>query len=337
MDNTFSSYKIEDRSLVAFIKREIHNLALQLGFSTHRAAETDIIVAELTSNLIKFAGGGELLYRCTQMLGRNEIEIYCIDNGTGIENVAKIMNDGYSTSKTLGHGMGSIKRLSNDFQVYSMKGWGVVQYIKICESADLDIIPNPAGLNYAALSVNYPGENVCGDGYHIKYSANGFKIFVGDGLGHGANAHDAVEIAIKAFQRSTAEDSAEILKEINDAVKKSRGLVATVAAVDYKSESWNICGVGNINTRIYRGLENKTYSPYNGILGLNIPRTMNSTVVPYLKHQIIVMHSDGLRTRWNLNDMMSIIKQSPGVIASSLYKDNMRGTDDATVLVGKIT
>lgn len=337
MDNTFSSYKIEDRSLIAFIKREIHNLALQLGFSTHRAAETDIIVAELTSNLIKFAGGGELLYRCTQMLGRNEIEIYCIDNGTGIENVAKIMNDGYSTSKTLGHGMGSIKRLSNDFQVYSMKGWGVVQYIKICESADLDIIPNPAGLNYAALSVNYPGENVCGDGYHIKYSANGFKIFVGDGLGHGANAHDAVEIAIKAFQRSTAEDSAEILKEINDAVKKSRGLVATVAAVDYKSESWNICGVGNINTRIYRGLENKTYSPYNGILGLNIPRTMNSTVVPYLKHQIIVMHSDGLRTRWNLNDMMSIIKQSPGVIASSLYKDNMRGTDDATVLVGKIT
>ncbi|RZJ51239.1 MAG: serine/threonine protein kinase [Flavobacterium sp.] len=337
MDNTFSSYKIEDRSLIAFIKREIHNLALQLGFSPHRAAETDIIVAELTSNLIKYADGGELLYRGTQMQGRNEIEIFCLDNGVGIDNVVKIMSDGYSTSNTLGHGLGSIKRLSNDFQIYSMKGWGTVQYVKICEKADMDIIPNPAGFNYSALSVNYPGENVCGDGYYIKQSANGFKIFVGDGLGHGVNAHEAVQLGIKAFQRSTAEDSIEILRDIHEGVKKSRGLVATVACVDYKSQNWNICGIGNINTRIFRGLENKTYSPYNGILGLNIPRTINSTIVPYLKHQIIVMHSDGLRTRWNLNDMTSIIKQSPHVIASSLYKDNMRGTDDATVLVGKIT
>ena len=112
--------------------------------------------------------------------------------------------------------------------------------------------------------------------------------------------------------------------------------VATIASVDYKSETWNICGIGNINTRIYMGLENKTYTPYNGIIGHNIPRTLNSTTVPYLKHQIIIMHSDGLKTRWNLNDLISIIKQGPGLIASSLYKDNMRGTDDATILVGKI-
>jgi len=336
MDNTFSSYKIDDRSLIAFIKREIHNLALQLGFTPHRAAETDIIIAELTSNLIKYAGGGELLYKSQQVEGRNEIEIYCLDKGVGIDNVVKIMNDGYSTSNTLGGGIGAIKRLSNDFQIYSMRNWGTVQYVRICEKADILVTPPATGLNFAVLAVNYPGEKVCGDGYHIKYTAKGFQIFVGDGLGHGANAHEAVQIAIKAFRRSTESESTSILREIHEAVKKSRGLVATVACVDYKSETWNICGIGNINTRIYMGLENKTYTPYNGIIGHNIPRTLNSTVVPYLKHQIIVMHSDGLKTRWNLNDLSSIIKQCPGIIASSLYKDNMRGTDDATVLVGKI-
>lgn len=336
MDNTFSVYKIDDRSLIAFIKREIHNLALQLGFTPHRAAETDIIVAELTSNLIKFADGGDLLYRANHNNGLNEIEIYCLDKGIGIENVGRIMNDGYSTSNTLGQGLGAIKRLSNDYQIYSMKGWGTVQYIKICDKAEYVIPLAESGFNAAALSVNYPGEKVCGDGYYIKYTRKGFQIFVGDGLGHGAHAHEAVQQAIKAFKQCAENDPIAVLRHIHDHVKKSRGLVATIVCVDYGAANWQICGIGNINTRIYSGLDNKTYTPYNGILGHNIPRTLNNTAVPYQKHQIIIMHSDGLRTRWNLSELTSIIKQSPGMIASVLYKDNVRGTDDATILVGKI-
>lgn len=336
MGDTFSCYKIDDRSLIAFIKREIHNLSLQLGFTAHRAGETDIIVAELTSNLIKYANGGQLLYRATIEEEQNTIEIYCLDKGIGFDNLAKIMNDGYSSSNTLGQGLGAIKRLSNDFQIYSMKNWGCVQYIRICEQAEYSLPVLQKGLNYNAIAVNYPGERVCGDGYYVKFLKKGFQIFVGDGLGHGENANEAVQLAIKAFKQSSESDPAEILRDIHSTVKKSRGLVATIATVDYKTEAWTICGIGNINTRIFDGLENKTYTPYNGIIGHNIPRTLNNTIVPYKKHQIIVMHSDGLRTRWNLNDMTSIFKQSPGIIASSLYKENLRGTDDATILVGKI-
>ncbi|KRD08855.1 serine/threonine protein kinase [Flavobacterium sp. Root901] len=336
MDNTFSSYKIDDRSLIAFIKREIHNLALQLGFTPHRAAETDIIVAELTSNLIKYANGGELLYRAHLDGEYNAIEIYCLDNGDGFENLTKIMNDGYSSSNTLGHGLGSIKRLSNDFQIYSMKDWGCVQYVKICEKPDYQPQALQSGLNHMEIALNYPGEKVCGDGYYIKQTRKGFQIFVGDGLGHGENAYEAVQMAIKAFRQSIEFEPAELLREIHAKVKKSRGLVATIVSVDYNAEVWNICGIGNINTRIYNGLENKTYTPYNGIIGHNIPRTLNSTIVPYKKHQIIIMHSDGLRTRWNLNDLTSILKQNPGIIGAAIFKENIRGTDDATILVGKI-
>ena len=336
MDNTFSTYKIDDRSLIAFIKREIHNLALQLGFTPHRAAETDIIVAELTSNLMKFANGGELLYRANIDGEYKEIEIYCLDKGVGFDNVVKIMNDGYSSSNTLGHGLGSIKRLSNDFQIYSMKNWGCVQYVKICEKPDLEIPSVKSGLNHATIAVNYPGEKLCGDGYYIKQTSKGFQIFVGDGLGHGESANEAVEAAIKAFRQTIETEPAAILTDIHIKVKKTRGLVATIASVDYKSEVWNICGIGNINTRIYNGLDNKTYTPYNGIIGHNVPRTLNNTIVPYRRHQIIIMHSDGLRTRWSLNDLTSIFKQSPNIIASALYKENIRGNDDATILVGKI-
>ncbi|MDP5200312.1 SpoIIE family protein phosphatase [Flavobacterium sp. DG2-3] len=336
MDSAFCVYKIDDRSLIALIKREIHNLALQLGFKPHRAAETDIIIAELASNLIKYAGGGDLLYRAHHNGSCNVIEIYCLDKGSGIDNLAKIMKDGYYTSSTLGQGMGAIKRLSNDFQIYSLRGWGTVQYIKICDKADAAFPNSNAGLDIAGLSVTYPGERVCGDGYHIKYSRKGFQIFFGDGLGHGVKAREAVEQAVKAFKQCAETDPAAVLRHVHQHVKKGRGLVATVAIADYEAQTWNICGIGNINTRIYNGLDSKTYTPYNGIIGHNIPRTIKGTIDPYQKHQIIIMHSDGLRTGLHLNDLASIIKQSPGIIASALYKDNVRGTDDAAILVGKI-
>ncbi|MFY0481415.1 SpoIIE family protein phosphatase [Flavobacterium sp. PLA-1-15] len=336
MDKTFTSYRIEDRSLVAFIKREIHNLALQCGFTAHRAGETDIIIAELASNLIKFAGSGELLYRAVPHQGKWKIELYVLDKGIGIDNIAKIMHDGYSSSNTLGQGLGAIRRLSNTFQIYSMKGWGTVQYVEICESVTSEPPVVTQLLPHAVIATNCPGEKVCGDGYHIKYLPGGLQIFVGDGLGHGPNAFEAVQNAISVFKGSMEKDPTAIIREIHERVKKTRGLVATVASVDYASGIWTICGVGNISTRLYMGMENKTYTPYNGIIGHNIPRTLNNTTVPYSRHQILIMHSDGLRTRWNLNDLKSIIKQDSALVAAALYKDNWRGNDDATIMVAKL-
>jgi anti-sigma regulatory factor (Ser/Thr protein kinase) len=336
MDNTFSTYKIDDRSLVPFIKREIHNLAIESGFGTHRAAETDIIISELTSNLIKHANHGEILYRASLEDGQNTIEIFCLDDGIGIDNVGKVMTDGISTANTLGQGLGAIKRLSNQFNIYSLRGWGTVQHLRINEtSTPFSHIPN-SNIIFHALQVNCPGERVCGDGYFIKFSRTGFQLFVGDGLGHGVHAHDAVQMAIKAFKVSRETDPVEIIRNLHNEVKKTRGLVATIAAVDYKTGTWTICGVGNISTRISYGLESKTYTPYNGIIGHNIPRTLNSTTIPYRKHQIVVMHSDGLNTRWSLNDFPSILKQEPALVAGTLYKGHVRGNDDATVFVGKI-
>lgn len=336
MDSTFSTYKIDDRSLIAFIKREIHNQAIESGFGPHRAGEIDIIISELTSNLIKYAGSGELLYRVLKEEGKEILEIYCLDDGAGIANINKIMADGYSSSNTLGQGLGAIKRLSNGFNIYSIKDWGTIQYIKIKETNAIEHIVPHKTLDFAAIKVNCPGERVCGDGYYVKHTPGGFQIFMGDGLGHGVNAHEAVGAAIKAFKVTRETNPVEILRELHKEVKKTRGLVATIASVDYKAGTWTICGIGNISTRLYNGLENKTYTPYNGIVGHNIPRTLNSTTLPYLKHQMIVMHSDGLKTRWSLNDLPSLLKYEPALIAGALYKGNVRGNDDTTVFVGKI-
>ena len=131
MDKDFTSYVIEDRSFVAFIKREIHSKIAQENFSSLRAGEIDIIVSELTSNLIKHAGSGELLYRISNREDITEFEIVCIDNGKGIENVPLMMKDNISTTNTLGHGLGAIQRLSDLFQIFSLRQWGTIAYSKV--------------------------------------------------------------------------------------------------------------------------------------------------------------------------------------------------------------
>ncbi|WP_116788637.1 SpoIIE family protein phosphatase [Flavobacterium psychrotrophum] len=335
MDNTFYSYRIEDKSYVSFVKREIHNLTVAAGFSSQKTGEIDIVVSELASNLVKFVGSGEILYRTATDTNGVFFEIYCLDKGQGIHNLPQMMRDGASTSQTLGQGLGAIERLSSESSIYTLKGWGTVAHSKIYKDAQNEIFRKEP-VHVAAVQVNMPGESVCGDGYAVKYANNGVYFFLGDGLGHGEHAHDAVALAITAFKECREKSLVAILQYIHHEVKKTRGLVATIVFLDLKAQKWHLCGIGNIATSIYTGLESKNYTPYNGIVGLNIPRTLTESVFELNKYQTLVMHSDGLRGRWNLTGMPGLLKHSPNTIAGTLYKDHARGTDDMSVLVAKV-
>ena len=61
VDATHVSYAADDRSYFSLIKKEIHRKALDFGLPVARASEVDIIVAEMTSNLFKYATGSEIL------------------------------------------------------------------------------------------------------------------------------------------------------------------------------------------------------------------------------------------------------------------------------------
>lgn len=336
-EGKFFTYKIEERSYVSLVKKEIHKMTSEAGFSPTKTGEIDIIVSELTSNLVKHADhGGELIYRIS---GKHEpqlfFEIFSIDHGPGNNEMQKMLRDGISSTNTLGNGLGAIVRLSDFSQVYSMRNWGTIVYSKKFAVAPGNYTP-PSPLTVKLIQESYPGENVCGDGSFVKYSERETQLFVGDGLGHGIHAHDAVTQAIQAFRDCEETDPVEILRFIHFKVKKTRGLVASIAVFSHDEKRWKIAGVGNISTRLYHGLEYKNYAPHNGILGLNIPNTMKSFETGAEKFQVIVMASDGIKTKWDLSKYASILKYDPAIFAASIFKDNARRTDDMTVLVGKI-
>lgn len=340
MDNgLYRSYKIDDRSFIAFVKREIHTRIAHTAFTRNRAAQIDIVVSELTSNLIKHAGSGEILYRISQGQDpkQSAFEIFSIDNGPGMHNVGSMLRDGISTTRTLGQGLGAIRRLSDDFHIYSQPGWGTIVYARIIAqpASPLPIRQNPLELN--TLLVAKPGEEVCGDGIARKMvGPDEVHIMLGDGLGHGPNAHDAINTAIQAFNACTQNEPVEIIRFIHQAVRKTRGLVATIAVLNFNTKICRLCGVGNIATRLYDGTTFKKFMPYNGIIGLNMLNTMSPQEVRIDHNYLLVMCSDGINTRWDVSKFPGLIRGELPMLASLLYKDFCRRNDDSSILIGKI-
>lgn len=339
MASTFKSYHIGERSFVSYIKREIHQGNVKQHFTEKQVAAIDIIVAEMTSNLIKYAGSGDLLYR-TYTIGDEDsvFEIFCLDKGQGMADTFKMRKDGFSSSGTLGQGLGAIERLSTFTQLYSIPGWGTVLYASVSTEVAKKAVPvQNLELSLRALLVDKPKETVCGDGYFVKDTRDYYKILFGDGLGHGPFAKEAVDMAGECFLASVENDPVAMIRVLHDRVRKSRGLVGTIAILDKNQGQWKMCGVGNIATRIYGGIQYKTYMPYNGTIGLNIPNSMNSSLFPIEKHQHLIMCSDGINTRWDLNKYPAIFRYDPAMLAACIYKDHVRGTDDASVLIAKIS
>jgi anti-sigma regulatory factor (Ser/Thr protein kinase) len=335
--DSFTSHRIEDRSYVAFVKREIHEKVSLMSFKESKVGEIDILVSELTSNLIKHAGSGELLYRLSWENERDVFEIFCLDKGPGMTDVPQMVRDGISTTNTLGQGLGAIQRLSDVSRIYSIPGWGTIVYAKVLSSPQETFQREKKIFENTVLEVPKPGEVACGDGHAIKELPGETCIFFGDGLGHGLYAQEAIQAAVRSFHQCPPGQPTDILRFINNDVKKTRGMVATVARLLHKEKVWQVCGIGNIHTRLFDGLGFKTFMSYNGIIGLNLPNTLNNHQAEAGHNQFLIMASDGLGTRWDLGKYPAIFKHGTSVVAAALYKDFCRGHDDSSVLAGKVT
>lgn len=119
--------------VVCTIKRDVdvyvaigrgRELADALGFDPINRTRIEIVILELTRNLLTHAGGGILiLEQITEGVKRGFV-VEAKDTGPGIPDVDMAMLDGYSTAHTLGAGLPGVKRLMDDFSIDSTVGVG---------------------------------------------------------------------------------------------------------------------------------------------------------------------------------------------------------------------
>ncbi|HEX3383968.1 MAG TPA: SpoIIE family protein phosphatase [Mucilaginibacter sp.] len=335
VDATHTSYNASERSYYAIIKKEAHTLAVGAGFEARRVAELDIIIAELTSNLNKYADQGEILLGHFRETDNEYIEIICIDDGPGIGDPNKMIKDGFSSTNTLGHGLGSIKRLSDKLDIYSMKGWGTIVLSRVYKAPQAKTRVR-SRFEARAIVVSKPGEQKSGDGYYCRQEDKVVKLMLADGLGHGPDANLAMNEAVNALKACTFEYPVDTIRFMHAYIRKTRGVVATVIIADLEKNTFNVAGVGNISTKLIGALTSRNLLSYNGIVGHAVPNTMNEQEMSLSEFQQFVLCSDGIKSRWDLAKYPGIQKHDLSLQAAAIYKDFARRTDDMSVVIAKL-
>ena len=100
------------------------NEAKTSGFGTVDQARITTAISELARNIYLYAGKGKIEIERLSTDGMKGMTIIASDEGPGIPDMRKVMEDGFSTSGGLGAGMPGVKRLMDDFKVESEVGKG---------------------------------------------------------------------------------------------------------------------------------------------------------------------------------------------------------------------
>ena len=333
VDATHISFAADDRSYFSLIKKEIHRIATKGGINAARINELDLIVAEMTSNLFKYSDDGELLMGVFANGGSPYVELISIDNGPGMINPTKMMQDGISTTNTLGHGLGSMKRLSDTFELYSQIGWGTIVLSRVY--SDPEEVNTKSDVIMRPIVVFKPGEKTSGDGFTYKKTDKYLKMMLADGLGHGPEANKAINEAANAFKIFPDYSPAETIRYIHNNIKKTRGAVINIIGYDYASKVWTSAGVGNIAARFFGPVNLKNHMSYNGIVGHNIPNTINDQEYSVEEYNQVMLCSDGIKTRIEMARYPMMYKYDLTILAAAIYKDHARRNDDMSVVIAK--
>jgi anti-sigma regulatory factor (Ser/Thr protein kinase) len=334
-EEAHKKFVLTDRSYSALIKKGIKDITSEIKFSAAKAGKIDIIVSELLTNLIKHTSkGGEILVKILQNEDSKGVEIISLDSGPGIKEVKKMAADGFSTVGTLGHGLGSIIRLSDEFDIYSLPGWGTVLLSRIWEKK----LPAKTAAKYEIGSVMTAktGEEKCGDGWVSFQTHRKLKIAVFDGLGHGPQAHEAAKAAINAFKTNISLLPDSLIYSTHNSIRKTRGVVGFIMDIDKTKNTCIYTGVGNISTKCYSRNSSKNLISYNGTIGYIIPGSIANHSAELKDFDLVVIHSDGVKTYWEPEKHPGIFNHHPATIAACIYNDQHRGTDDAAIIVVKI-
>jgi anti-sigma regulatory factor (Ser/Thr protein kinase) len=292
-----------------------------------------LAATEMATNLVKHAGGGHLLLQRVGTNGSSGIRIISVDKGPGIRDIGSALSDGHSTSGTLGSGLGAIQRASSGLHLYSMPHSGAVVSAEFY-SREAKHSSNGMQFEIGFVSEPIAGEDVCGDGWAGRPFRDGLRLMVVDGLGHGVLAADAAREAERIFDRSQHESLTMVLQDTNLALRKTRGAAFGLAQVNLERGLLSFVGVGNVATSVVAPGVSRSLASHNGILGQHMERVQEFTV-PWNENSVLVMHSDGLGSRWDLDRYPGIWSKHPAVIAALLHRDFCRGRDDVTVVVAK--
>src|ERR1700757_701118 len=103
-----------------------HQLARGLGFSLTDVTMIATAISEISRNIPSEAGSGQIHVTVQNRDGRRALVVRAEDDGPGIVDIDRALEDGYSTGSGLGLGLPGARRLMDNMTVESVPGHGTV-------------------------------------------------------------------------------------------------------------------------------------------------------------------------------------------------------------------
>lgn len=342
-------FPVTDISEIGEKRREAVDYAQELGFKRDDSEEIAIIVSEMMTNILDHGGseGVLILCRVQDATGNNGMEMWGIDNGKGIKNIKQATKDGYSSGNSLGLGLGTIRRLSDEVEAdireipEEIQPKDFIQLregLVICSRKWLPLSPwtgKNKNISIGAASRPKPGEKMNGDGFIIRHlSCTKTLVTVVDGLGHGKYAYEASQLALKNIKARANLPLPELIKLVHKTLLGTRGVTLGAALIDTEIQKVSFIGAGNIEARIVTPHKKHALISLGGIVGLKI-RTPQVYEYKYRPDNFLVLYSDGINSRWqhDYDDW----DRHPQSIAEDILKNFAKNHDDATILIVKLS
>jgi len=125
MGNIVSIPIINELDIVV-ARQKGREMAKEFGFVSIDLALIATAISELTRNIITYATNGNIFFELIEEHGRKGFRLISKDEGPGIEDIKLALQDGYSTTSSLGLGLPGVKRLMDDFDIQSVMGQGTI-------------------------------------------------------------------------------------------------------------------------------------------------------------------------------------------------------------------
>ena len=322
---------------VVLLRSKLRAVSRRMGFSDIKREHMELVCNEMVTNQNKFAEGNGLVQIWESNNPVPALDLFAFDYGKGILNVPNAIQDGYTTAGTMGKGLGAIRRLSDQSEIYSLpvehagdSDWhGTAVWSRFYRNeSDPEYFHDLGTYTRAYLDSTFNGDLI-----QVCNGTSKTRWLHMDGLGHGREAAEVVEGIGYFLDEKTPVDG--LMQRLSTQLQGTRGAVAMISEIDHASQSMTISGVGDMVAHLISKGDKKaiTFSP--GVLG-HAHRSLETFSFPFPDQALLITASDGLRRSMTLRTFPDLWRLHPQLIALVLGQVMGRHNDDRSVFTIRV-
>jgi anti-sigma regulatory factor (Ser/Thr protein kinase) len=322
---------------MVLLRSKLRAVSRRMGFSDLKREHMELVCNEMVTNQNKFAEGNGLVQVWETSDPVPALDLFAIDYGKGILNVASAVQDGYTTAGTLGKGLGAIRRLSDQTDIYSLpvehtkdSDWhGTAVWSRFYRDDTDPEYFHDLGVYLRA----YQDSHFNGDLIQVRTGESKTRWLHMDGLGHGREAAEVVQGVGHFLDSETPVDG--LMQRLSTRLQGTRGAVAMICEVDSISRNMTICGVGDMVAYLISRGERKAISFSPGVLG-HAHRSLETFSYDFPDQALLITASDGLRRSMTLRTFPDLWRLHPQLIALVLGQVVGRHNDDRSAFTIRV-